>query len=416
MEHPSLASTSSPRIRTLPVELAKSIARFLGTYVAYSPQELLEFAAVYPIRYLTLDLVSREDQGTRYLDALQCLEEQQVCLEVILVGEVRTWGILVRRLLQSRFVKCLTWQAVNVCNDGDLALFHEFRSSKNEAHFLQLEVNGVRGALYSLEAVLEDLNCRDGALKYLDLYGSVFTEEFPCVLPFNGKQSFGVFYLRLRDVKLSHAALEAIAMELQRRNRIRQLDLSINPIGDNGVCKLARALRANNGLLRLVLVDVRMTSVGAIQLALALSQNSHLESLALFDNALGPDGARALGKMLKRNTGLKKIALKNCDFEEGCEYIADGVVSNRQLEQVSLAYNASTIREDYRRLLISHFRGCNKLWMLMLNDKFITGKVHQCAKSKRSKILKIRRANFLHAHYRHDCYETHTRGERKNSD
>jgi len=156
-------------------------------------------------------------------------------------------------------------------------------------------------------------------LQRLDLRTNQVEEEGACAMLKSLKSHPSMREMRVGYNRQNMAqSLETAALAcllLQRAlsagscNRLQLLDLSNVRIGDEGIAKIAAALRSNHLLRRL---DVAFNSIGpegAAALGGALEQNEALEELDLRDNELGDDGAEVLASKLKKNLVLSKLKL-----------------------------------------------------------------------------------------------------------
>eukprot|EP00900_Chrysochromulina_parva_P006822 jgi/Chrpa1/16140/Chrysochromulina_OHIO_Genome00021933-RA len=106
----------------------------------------------------------------------------------------------------------------------------------------------------------------------------------------------------------------ALAASLERKTTLKELNLSMNGIGDDGARALATSLERN---MTLETLDLRRSGIGADgarALAASLERNKTLETLDLRRNDIGDDGARALAASLEKNTTLVKLGLAGNDI------------------------------------------------------------------------------------------------------
>jgi hypothetical protein len=100
------------------------------------------------------------------------------------------------------------------------------------------------------------------------------------------------------------------------RETLTNLDLTHarNNASDAGAEALARVLKTDPPLRKLVLSYNRIATVGAVALADALAHsNTHLVELNLAKcHHVGPAGGRALGLMLQSNTSLTNLYISAC--------------------------------------------------------------------------------------------------------
>jgi hypothetical protein len=111
---------------------------------------------------------------------------------------------------------------------------------------------------------------------------------------------------------------------------------------DEGVTRLATALRFNEHLLSLTLCDTEMTEAGAESLASAIKVHPTLERLSCKHNPLGPIGAESLFRASRRNgvAGLQELDLWDCKIgPQGALLIAAQLGKDTTLTEVRLRFN-----------------------------------------------------------------------------
>lgn len=111
---------------------------------------------------------------------------------------------------------------------------------------------------------------------------------------------------------------------------------------DEGVARLASALRFNEHLVSLTLCNAEMTVAGAISLASAIKVHPTLTHLSLKHNPIGAEGAEALFRATRRNGvgGLHELDLWDCNIgPEGALMIATQLYADTTLREVRLRYN-----------------------------------------------------------------------------
>ena len=89
-----------------------------------------------------------------------------------------------------------------------------------------------------------------------------------------------------------------------------KLDLSMNPLGDEGVIALIDGLESNTSLLSLELSMCSIADDQVVALASLLENGSHLEMLNLEHNNIQVTGMKALANSLKCNQHLKSLYLR----------------------------------------------------------------------------------------------------------
>ncbi|XP_056108561.1 NACHT, LRR and PYD domains-containing protein 3-like isoform X2 [Rhinichthys klamathensis goyatoka] len=144
---------------------------------------------------------------------------------------------------------------------------------------------------------------------------------------------------------LTETCCETVALALQTPNSpLIELNMSENNLKDSGVKLLSDGLKSPNchlKILRLWRCDVTGEGCGYLASALGLNP-SHLRELDLSLNHLGDSGAKMLSYLLKDpNCALNKLRLRRCKVTgEGCGYLASALSSNpSHLRELDLSNN-----------------------------------------------------------------------------
>ncbi|XP_034997341.2 NACHT, LRR and PYD domains-containing protein 14 isoform X2 [Hippoglossus stenolepis] len=125
------------------------------------------------------------------------------------------------------------------------------------------------------------------------------------------------------------AALAAVLSSTE--SFVKELDLGYNNISDSGVKTLVEGLNNQNCRLRtLSLQGCEVTSQGSKYLATALSQSQRLRQLDLSRNNIGDNGLQHLSNGLRSpECQLLALKLSQCNIEErGCSYLASALEKN----------------------------------------------------------------------------------------
>ena len=146
---------------------------------------------------------------------------------------------------------------------------------------------------------------------------------------------------------------QALTTMLQVNKTLTHLDLSNNWEFQNASC-VFQGLLNNTTLVYLNLSSIKLEVTKDTPLAKALStmlqQNKHLKHLDLSFNPLCDEGAYCLGEGLQHNTTLVYLNLSNTGItDNGAEYIARAYSSNRSL-QLTLEIRFNDIIGDYTRM------------------------------------------------------------------
>ncbi|XP_031209286.1 NACHT, LRR and PYD domains-containing protein 3 isoform X1 [Mastomys coucha] len=142
---------------------------------------------------------------------------------------------------------------------------------------------------------------------------------------------------------LSHQCCFDISSVLSSSQKLVELDLSDNALGDFGVrllCVGLKHLLCN--LQKLWLVSCCLTSAGCQDLALVLSSNHSLTRLYIGENALGDSGVQVLcEKMKDPQCNLQKLGLVNSGLTSiCCSALTSVLKTNQNLTHLYLRNNA----------------------------------------------------------------------------
>ncbi|XDV15849.1 hypothetical protein PO909_015820 [Leuciscus waleckii] len=148
--------------------------------------------------------------------------------------------------------------------------------------------------------------------------------------------------LRLRWCKITDEGCAALTSALRSNSHLRELDLTLNIIGDKGLTLLSDELKDPHCQLeKLELGDCKITDEGCAALTSALRSNSHLRELDLTLNIIGDKGLKLLSDELKDpHCKLEKLKLWGCEItDEGCAALTSALRSNSHLRELDLTWN-----------------------------------------------------------------------------
>lgn len=141
---------------------------------------------------------------------------------------------------------------------------------------------------------------------------------------------------------LTSACCEDLASVLSSNHSLTRLYLGENALGDSGVgilCEKAKHPQCN--LQKLGLVNSGLTSGCCLALSSVLSTNQNLTHLYLRGNALGDIGVKQLCEgLLHPNCKLQVLELENCSLTSHCCWdLSTLLTSNQSLRKLSLGNN-----------------------------------------------------------------------------
>ena len=189
-------------------------------------------------------------------------------------------------------------------------------------------------------------------VRSLVLDDNAFTDADVALLAVGVARATWLDSLSLRDCKLGPVAAGHLGRALGGpKVSLQSLDVSHNPLGDDGVAALASCLRlgagAAAGLHTLRLAHVAATGRGIRSLVACLRGNSSLAVLDVSHNALADGGARLLATLAGSPggaLGLSSLDASACSIGpvgalELCHAVADGWAEGCLLRTVTLAGN-----------------------------------------------------------------------------
>ncbi|XP_058632582.1 NACHT, LRR and PYD domains-containing protein 12-like isoform X2 [Onychostoma macrolepis] len=150
---------------------------------------------------------------------------------------------------------------------------------------------------------------------------------------------------KLEKLKLYDCGVTAGGCAALRSNssHLRELDLSLNNLGDAGLMLISDGLKDPRCKLeKLWLSDCGVTDEGCAALSSALRSNSHLRELDLSENELGDAGLTLISDGLKDpRCKLEKLTLSDCGVtDEGCAALSSALRSNpSHLRELDLSDN-----------------------------------------------------------------------------
>ncbi|XDV15802.1 hypothetical protein PO909_015800 [Leuciscus waleckii] len=147
---------------------------------------------------------------------------------------------------------------------------------------------------------------------------------------------------QLRGCEITDEGCAALTSALRSNSHLRELDLTGNIIGDKGLMLLSDGLKDPHCKLeKLELLGCKITDEGCAALTSALRSNSHLRELDLSVNIIGDNGLTLLSDGLKDpHCKLEKLELSYCEItDEGCAALTSALRSNSHLRELDLTGN-----------------------------------------------------------------------------
>ena len=181
----------------------------------------------------------------------------------------------------------------------------------------------------------------------------------------------------LRDLRAGWCGIAHTGIVDIVGSSLESLDLSMNPIGDEGAEHIAQLVTNSHSLYQLDLEGCGIRDRGVECLASALEGNNSLEILyisgrmlidaaqnEIAQNKFTDTGLLALGRSLKRNKALKTLDVAQCGTQDGMKQFVLSLCENEHLTYLCLPYGdevsdelnkVNQTRQDKNRNSLSTF-------------------------------------------------------------
>ena len=127
---------------------------------------------------------------------------------------------------------------------------------------------------------------------------------------------------------------------MKNKVKLSKLNLSNNPLGDEGLRLLSEGMAHNETLRVVTLADANLTHLALPVFAKSLRNKRFLTKILLDSNRIGIEGAKTLAEGLKDNETLTNLHLSHClILEEGAIALAQALVNKRNLLVLDLNNN-----------------------------------------------------------------------------
>ena len=283
-----------------------------------------------------------DEKMTQFLQALSCKDGEQ--------GNASLTSLVWRG-------NELTSQSLCHFQDIPIHFFHSLKSfdisindldktavdyiAKTIPHMPQLKVLALfgnsriqRGGAVSLVSAL----CDHNALKRLDFSETDIGKEDCEQLAQLLSSSQCLETLRIDFNFLSSDSITELVRALSHPNcSLKTLDISFNPIGDEGAAALAQSITKNKTIIRLRLYRCGITATGGAELASSVTVNSTIEWLDISGNSL-EEAVPTFAELVRQSRKLKTLDL--CDDEtlsqSNINFLLDSLAGNRTLKELVL--------------------------------------------------------------------------------
>ena len=219
--------------------------------------------------------------------------------------------------------------ANNPIGDDGIGLVSLLKSE----HLIQLDIGLIKMTEVGTCA-LSDYCKFDKSLQSLEIgYNNIKDNGLTRIL-----SSFPSTLVRLIVTKCCLTCAGAVNSEVLRINKtLKYLDISYNPIGDDGISALSDGLHVNTTLVQLIAHNCEFCSKGAESVATMLQTNKTLKYLNISSNQIEDDGITAVTCSVENNTSLTELLLYDCRFHsKGLQNINKMLMINKSLVKLGI--------------------------------------------------------------------------------
>ena len=124
--------------------------------------------------------------------------------------------------------------------------------------------------------------------------------------------------------------------------RVTELSISHNKIGDNGIACIATALQTNTTMRTLYISECDISDMGAKSLARVLAVNRSLHDLSIKNNQIGDNGIAHISTALQTNNTLSTLTVGyESVTDEGAVLLSSALTKNCSMEYLELQWSCS---------------------------------------------------------------------------
>ncbi|CAI2167573.1 9861_t:CDS:1 [Funneliformis geosporum] len=295
------------------------------------------------VKVLDLSFNNLADNEAKWLGKL--LKKNNTIKEIYLThNRIKSDGAryLSKALIMNESVERLSLESNLLNEEGGKYISNMLEENDTIKHIHlgsnNLSLEGVKAIAKSLES--------NRSLVSLSLDINNISEEGAKSLALSLEVNQSLTHLYMPRNNIGDQGLKYICESLPKNSVLTYLDIEFNNIGRNynveGMKSLGELLESNNKVPRAINLTYNpIGDEGCEQLFKGFHKNTTLESLILSNCSIGLDGIKAIAESLKLNIGLQNLSLnKNSNMgADGHLMLADALEKNTSLKGVQLDYN-----------------------------------------------------------------------------
>ena len=177
-------------------------------------------------------------------------------------------------------------------------------------------------------------------LKYLDISKNAIGDDGISAISDSLHVNTTLIQLVACYCKFYGKGTESVGIMLRKNAKVKYLDISENHIGDDGISAISDGLHVNTTLIQLVACYCKFYGKGAESVGIMLRKNAKVKYLDISENPIGDDGISAISDGLHVNTMLIQLVAHNCEFRsKGAESVAKMLQTNKTLKYLDISSN-----------------------------------------------------------------------------
>ena len=204
--------------------------------------------------------------------------------------------------------------------------------------------------------------------------------------------------IKLSKMKITSKSAEKLSKVIKCNEVLKDLDISDNLLGDDGVCIISNSLKHNKTLQTLNISKNGISSDGAKKLADALvdKENCKLKKLNISENDISGGGIVAI---LDSNSTLEELDVSNNNIDEDrlqFKEISRAIEGNTNLTCLKLMQPSLVNKQIFHNHILHAFNCNNTITTLMLpwmyddtNEKMLQDKVEKINEERKCRGIEI---------------------------